>query len=56
MRSLRYRVICERAGERIEFDNLDKSTAIQVAQVMRDSRFRSCWHSYLPVPESRVMS
>jgi len=56
MRSLRYRVICERAGERIEFDRLDKTTAIQVAEVMRNAKYRACWHSYLPAPESQVMS
>ena len=56
MKRLRYRVICERAGERIEFEDLDKTTAIQVAQVMRGAKFRSEWHGYLPAPESRVLS
>lgn len=54
----RYRAFCIAPdGKRVEVTNLDKATAIQITSVMKKLGARDAiWHSYLPAPESAVMS
>lgn len=54
----RYRAFCTtQDGKKVEVCNLDKATAIQVKDVMEKLGARDAiWHSYLPAPESAVMS
>lgn len=44
---LRYRVVCYRAGVRIEIDDLDRLTALQTEIVMQDLGYTADWYSYL---------
>lgn len=55
---LRYRAFCTTAdGREVAVMNLDKATAIQVKRAMEELGGRGAtWHSYLPAPESAVLS
>jgi len=54
----RYRAFCRTAdGTEVVVNNLDKATAIQVKQAFEVLGGRmATWHSYLPAPESKVLS
>ncbi len=56
MSSLRYRVICDRVGERVTFDFEHKQAAVEAERAMKTVGYRANWHSYLPQPEALVMS
>jgi len=53
----RYRAFCTAPdGREIEVRDLDKPTAIQVKQAFEALGHKANWHSYLPAPESQVLS